>query len=108
MYAIIETGGKQYKVAPGDVLDLEHIKAAPDDVIDFDKVLAVSGEEGSAAVFGTPHVDGAKVSAKLVAQRRDRKVTVLKFRHRTGYRRKQGHRQALSRVEIVGIEPGNG
>lgn len=104
MYAIFETGGKQYRVEPGDILDVELLHADSGEVIDFDRVLAVSTDES--VVFGTPVVEGAKVSAKLVENHRGRKITVFKMKRRKGYRRKQGHRQNLSRIEVVGIDGG--
>jgi large subunit ribosomal protein L21 len=102
MYAIIKTGGKQYRVEPGDVIDIETIAGSPEDEIDFDQVLAVS--DGESVTFGTPLVEGAKVSARLVDQRRGKKLVVFKKKRRKGYAKKQGHRQNLSRIEILDIQ----
>ena len=101
MYAIIETGGKQYKVQPGDVLDIERLTVEEDNTVEFDKVLAVGGEE---LTVGTPTVEGAKVTAELVDQIRGEKLVVFKMKKRKGNRRKNGHRQELSKVRIVDIQ----
>lgn len=101
MYAIIETGGKQYKVQAGDVVDLERIEIAEDNTVEFDKVLAVSGDE---LKVGTPTVEGAKVTAELVDHIRGKKLVVFKMKRRKGYHKKKGHRQELTRVRIVDIQ----
>ena len=101
MYAIIETGGKQYKVSEGDVIYVEKLEAAENDSISFDKVLAV-GEEG-ALNFGAPYVDGAKVSGKVIKNGKSKKVIVFKYKPKKGYRRKQGHRQPYTKVMIEKI-----
>jgi large subunit ribosomal protein L21 len=100
MYAVFKTGGKQYKVAQGDQLRIEKIAAAVGDTVTFEEVLLVGGET---AKIGTPLVSGAKVQAKVVAQNRDKKVIVFKFRRRKNYRRKNGHRQPFTALEITGI-----
>jgi large subunit ribosomal protein L21 len=102
MYAIIKTGGKQYRVEPGDVIDIETVAGSPEDQIDFDEVLAVS--DGENVTFGTPVVDGAKVSARLVDNHRAKKIVVFKKKRRKGYAKKQGHRQNMSRIEILEIQ----
>ena len=103
MYAVIETGGKQYRVQEGDVLDVERIAGVSDEQKDvvFDRVLLVG--EGDDVKVGTPVVDGASVSAELVSEVRGPKVIVFKFKRRKQYRRKNGHRQDLHRVRIQGI-----
>lgn len=101
MYAVIETGGKQYKVSEGDVIYVEKLEAAENDSISFDKVLAV-GEEG-ALNFGAPYVDGANVSGKVIKNGKSKKVIVFKYKPKKGYRRKQGHRQPYTKVEIQKI-----
>ncbi len=103
MYAIIETGGKQYKVQPGDVIDLERLEVGEDNTVEFDKVLAVSDDND--LQIGSPILEGATVAAELVDQLRGKKLIVFKMKKRKGYRRKQGHRQELSRVRIVEIKP---
>lgn len=101
-YAIIETGGKQYRVAVGDTLAVEKLPAdAGADVI-FDRVLLVSGA-GSTRV-GTPLVTGAAVHGRIAAQFRGEKIVVFKYKPKKRYRRRTGHRQSLSRVEITAID----
>jgi len=102
VYAIIETGGKQYKVCKGDVIYVEKLNAEGGDDISFDKVLAV-GEQGI-LTFGTPVVEGAVVSGKLVKNDKAKKIIVFKMKSKKGYRRKQGHRQPYSKVEITEIK----
>jgi large subunit ribosomal protein L21 len=104
MYAIIETGGKQYKVQTGDVVDIELVDAAEDGSVTFDSVLAIGGD-GDVTV-GTPRVEGASVSGELVEHFRGKKLVVFKMKRRQGYRKKKGHRQSLSRVRIVDINQG--
>ncbi|MEM1202510.1 MAG: 50S ribosomal protein L21 [Acidobacteriota bacterium] len=105
MYAVIETGGKQYRVQPGDVLDVERIAGAGEEQpeVTFDRVLLVGDEEGDDVSVGAPTVDGAKVEAKWLADVRGPKVIVFKFKRRKQYRRKNGHRQDLHRIRIQNI-----
>ena len=91
MHAIIETGGKQYKVAEGDTLFIEKLPVEAGETVTFDKVLAVL--DGDKATFGAPVVDGAKVTASVVKNGKGKKVIVFKYKPKKGYRRKQGHRQ---------------
>ena len=100
MYAIIETGGKQYRVSEGDVIDVE-LTGQEGDSLQFDRVLMVGGEGGSR--IGNPVLDGASVSATLVNQVRAPKIVVFKKKRRKGYKRTQGHRQDLQRVRIESI-----
>jgi len=102
MYAIIETGGKQYKVQEGDVVFVEKLVADADEVVKFDKVLLVSKEDDSS--FGTPFVDGASVSAKVLKHGKEKKVIIFKYKPKKGYRKKQGHRQPYTKVQIEKIE----
>ncbi|MFS0727371.1 50S ribosomal protein L21 [Paenibacillus sp. 1P07SE] len=102
MYAIIETGGKQYKVQEGDVLFIEKLDATAGDSFTFDKVLAVSNGEG--LVTGTPLVAGASVSATVEKHGKGQKVIVYKYKPKKNYRRKQGHRQPYSKVTIGKIQ----
>lgn len=101
MYAVVETGGKQYRVAPGDLVAVEKITGAVGADVELDRVLLVA--EGEQVVVGSPTVAGAKVVSKIVAQGRAPKVTVFKFKRRKNYRRKRGHRQALTRLRITEI-----
>ncbi len=100
MYAIIETGGKQYKVAEGDVIYVEKLVAAEGDAVKFDKVLAVGGEN---TVIGTPVVEGASVDAKVLAQGKGKKIIVFKYKPKKGSKTKQGHRQPFTKVQIEKI-----
>lgn len=102
MYAIIENGGKQYKVSEGDILRLEKLNAEVDSVIDAEKVLLVN--DGSGVKVGTPTVDGAKVSLKVVEHGKDKKIIVYKFKAKKNYRRKQGHRQPYTEVVVEKIQ----
>ena len=99
-HAIIKTGGKQYRVAEGDVVRVEKLGGEPGAKITFDEVLMVGGD---APKFGRPTVEGAKVEGEIVAQDRSKKVIVFKFQRRKKYRKKQGHRQAYTAVKITGI-----
>ncbi|NEW04503.1 50S ribosomal protein L21 [Paenibacillus sp. SYP-B3998] len=102
MYAIIETGGKQYKVQEGDVLYIEKLNAAEGDVVSFDRVLAVSKESG--LVVGAPLVSGAAVSAKVEKHGKGAKVIVYKYKPKKNYHKKQGHRQPYTRVVVEKIQ----
>ena len=101
MYAIIVTGGKQYKVQQGDVLFVEKLEAEEGAEVKFDTVLAV-GEEG-AVKFGAPSVEGASVAAKVVKNGKGKKVNVMTYRPRKGSGRRMGHRQAYTKVESTAI-----
>ena len=100
-YAIIKTGGKQYKVSVGDTLDVEKLDVAEGENAVFDQVLACG--EGADIQVGSPTVAGATVVAKVVKQHRGPKVVAFKFRRRKGYHRTVGHRQSLTQVEVVSI-----
>jgi len=104
MYAVIESGGKQYRVAPGDVLDVELLAGAGEDgsSVRFDRVLMVSGDAG--LQIGNPVVSGAAVTASLVGAVRGPKIRVFKTKKRIQWRRTRGHRQDLHRIRIDGIE----
>lgn len=102
MYAVVRTGGKQLRVAPGDAVRVEKLEGAVGDRVELDEVLFVGGE-GDARI-GTPLVAGAKVVGVITAQGRGEKITVFKMKRRKGYRRKQGHRQSFTEVQVEGIE----
>jgi len=101
MYAVIKTGGKQYKVSEGDLLKVEKIEGAVGDAIELNEVLMVGGEE---VKIGAPLLPGAKVKAQIVEQDKDKKVLVFHSKKRKGYRKKYGHRQPITRLKITGIE----
>ena len=102
MYAIIKTGGKQYLVAEGDVVMVEKLEAAEGDAVVFDQVLTVVND-GDVKV-GKPLVEGAKVTGKVEAQGKARKILVFKYKAKSNYRRRQGHRQPFTKVVIEKIE----
>lgn len=100
-YAVVSTGGKQYRVSPGMLLDVERLEGANGDPVRLDPVLAVRREERFQV--GRPAVQGASVSAQIVRQLRGDKVVSFKFKRRKGYHRKVGHRQSLTRLKILEI-----
>ena len=101
MYAVIKTGGKQYRVQEGDILRVEKLDAAEGSAIKFDEVLALSNDDG--LKVGTPVVEGAAVEANVLGQGKDKKVVVFKYKAKKNYRRKQGHRQPYTKVQITKI-----
>jgi large subunit ribosomal protein L21 len=101
MYAVIKTGGKQYKVSEGDLVKVEKIEGAVGDTIELGEVLMVGGEE---VKIGTPLLPEAKVTARIVQQGKDKKVLVFHSKRRKGYRKTYGHRQPITRLQITGIE----
>lgn len=101
MYAVIKTGGKQYRVSEGDTLQVERLDAAAGDTIEFDQVLMVG--EGDEVRIGTPYVEGSRVSARVTAEVRSPKIEIVKFRRRKHHMKRQGHRQAYTEVEITAI-----
>lgn len=102
MYAVIQTGGKQYRVSEGDVLNVEKLDVEAGQEVVFDKVLTVVND-GEVTV-GKPVVDGAKVTAKVVEHGKGEKIFVFKYRAKVNYRKRQGHRQPYTQVEIKTIE----
>ncbi|KAF5047389.1 50S ribosomal protein L21 [Oscillibacter ruminantium] len=98
MHAIIETGGKQYKVAEGDVVFIEKLDNEAGDTVKFDQVLAIL--DGDKATFGAPVVAGASVEATIVKNGKGKKVRIFKYNAKKGYRKRQGHRQPYTKVEI--------
>jgi len=102
MYAVIKTGGKQYRVEEGDTLRVEKIEVATGESVDFDQVLLVA--DGDEVRIGQPLLDGAKVTGEVVEQGRHKKIKVVKFRRRKHYRKQQGHRQWYTAVKITGIQ----
>lgn len=104
MHAVIRTGGKQYRVQEGDVLRVERLAANEGDIVEFKEVLALG--DGADLRVGTPYVEGSTVSATIQSHGRAKKITVIKFRRRKNYLRRQGHRQHFTEVRITGIASG--
>lgn len=102
MFAVIKTGGKQYLVAPGQKLKVEKLDAPESGAVVFDKVLLIA--DGEKTEIGTPFVDSAKVEARVIKNARARKVIVFRYHSKTRYRKKKGHRQHFTEVEIGKIE----
>ena len=102
MYAIIEACGKQYKVAEGDVIFFEKLDAEEGKKVKFDNVILVSNEEN--VQVGNPYVKGAKVEGKVISHGKAKKIIVFKYKAKKNYRRKQGHRQPFTKVEITSIK----
>ena len=101
MYAVIATGGKQYRVAEGDVIQVEKLDAEEGTSIDFDNVLMVG--EGDDVKIGAPYVEGCKVTATVKSQMRGEKIEIMKFRRRKHHQKRTGHRQYLTQIEISAI-----
>jgi len=101
-HAIIETGGKQYRVKEGDVIFIEKLPVEADEKVTFENVLAITDENDSK--IGAPYVEGATVEASVVKNGKSRKIIVYKMHAKKGYRRKQGHRQPYTKVQIEKIE----
>ena len=104
MYAVIQTGGKQYRVSEGTTLKVEKLNVAEGDSVELDKVLMVA--DGDDVKVGTPFLDGGKVTATVKSQGRHRKVKILKFRRRKHSMKRQGHRQHFTEIEVTGISAG--
>ena len=101
-YAVFKTGGKQYRVQPGDTLDVELLPNEIDSIAEFDQVLALS--DGGEVTIGAPLVEGAKITAQVLSHYKDRKLMVFKIKAKNRYRRKRGHRQTYTRLQIQDIE----
>jgi large subunit ribosomal protein L21 len=101
MYAIIKTGGKQYRVSQGDIFNVEKLEGEPGTKLSFDEIFAVG--EGASLKVGTPIVAGAKVAGEIITHGRARKVIVVKFKRTRNYKRKRGHRQSFTRIRITSI-----
>lgn len=105
MYAIFESGGKQHRAEPGQRLSLEKLEAPVGERVTFDRVLLLRDPDSGACRVGSPYLEGAQVSASVVAHFRDRKIIVFKRKRRKGYRKKQGHRQYRTQVRVEAILP---
>lgn len=103
-YAVVKTGGKQYRVAEGELVDVERLSGDVGATVTLNEVLLVSGEGDDDARIGTPTVDQAQVTAEIVEQGLDKKIIVFKKKRRKGYKRKQGHRQQQTTLRIVEIQ----
>lgn len=101
MFAVIKTGGKQYRVQQGDVIYVEKLDAQADEMVSFDALLIENGDETK---IGTPVVEGAKVEGKVISQVKSAKVVVYKYKAKKNERKKQGHRQPYTKVEITTVE----
>ncbi len=102
MYAVIETGGKQLRVQEGDIVFIEKLNAEQDAAVSFDKVVAVGAEDG--IKVGTPYVEGAVVTAKVLKNGKGKKITVFTYKPKKGEKRKMGHRQPYTQVQIEAIQ----
>ena len=100
-YAVFKTGGKQYRVEKGDRINVEKLNGEVGETISFEEVLAVGAGDG--LKFGDPFVSGAKVTAKVVEQFKDKKVIAFKFKRRKGYHKTKGHRRQMTRLEITAV-----
>ncbi|OOB76926.1 MAG: 50S ribosomal protein L21 [Epulopiscium sp. Nuni2H_MBin003] len=101
MYAIIQTGGKQYKVEEGSIIKVEKLDVVAGDAISFDNVLAVSKDD--TLTFGNPVINGAVVKAEVLEQGKEKKIIVFKYKPKKSYKRKKGHRQPFTRIKITSI-----
>ncbi len=102
MFAIIETGGKQYKVNEGDIIFIEKLDVAEGETVTFDRVMAVSANDG--LKIGTPVVEGAKVTANVLKNGKGKKIYILKYKPKKNEKKKMGHRQPYTKVQIATIE----
>jgi large subunit ribosomal protein L21 len=105
LYAVITTGGKQYRVAEGEIIHVEKLAAEDGDTVTFSEILAITGDEGTAK-FGAPYVEGAKVTAKVIKSGKAKKIRVFKMKPKKNYRRTYGHRQPYTRLQIETISGG--
>ena len=102
MFAIVETGGKQYRVSPGQKLKVEKLEVEAGSALSLDKVLLVA--DGEDVKVGTPYLEGVKVETKVLSQNRHDKVIVFKYHSKTRYKKKKGHRQMYTELEVVAIK----
>jgi large subunit ribosomal protein L21 len=102
MYAVVKSGGRQYRVEPGDTIDVERLAGEVGDAVELNPVLMIGN--GADITLGTPAVDTARVTAEIVEHKRGKKIVVFKFKRRKNYRRKQGHRQSLTSLKITAIQ----
>jgi len=103
MFAVVKTGGKQYVVQKGAVFNIEKIEGQEGDKIRFDKILLIADDKGEVEI-GTPYIKGAEVEGEIKKQFKGKKIEIIKFKRKTGYRKKRGHRQNYTKVEIKTIK----
>jgi large subunit ribosomal protein L21 len=111
MYAVIESGGKQYRVQPGDIIQVEKLEGDVGVAVNFDQILFAAksaGENESQVWIGKPYLSGASVQAEIVGQGRDEKILIIKMKRRKQYRRTQGHRQFQTQLLVTGVDSGAG
>ncbi|GAB4393439.1 MAG: 50S ribosomal protein L21 [Gammaproteobacteria bacterium] len=101
MYAVIETGGKQYRVTEGQILKIEKLPVEAENSVEFDKVLLIS--DGTKITMGNPHIANSKVTATVLSQGRHKKIKIIKFKRRKHHMKRMGHRQYYTEVKITGI-----
>ncbi len=101
IYAIVESGGKQYRVSPGQTIEVDHMPAAEGETVELPRVLLIA--DGVSTIIGTPTVDGAKVTATCLGEKKGNKIIVFKYKAKTRYRRKKGHRQPYTMLRIDDI-----
>jgi len=104
MIAVIKTGGKQYKIKENSILKVEKLKGEKGNKLEFNEVLLVSDNTEEGVKIGTPFIEGAKVEAEILEQGRDKKINVIKYKRKTRYRRKIGHRQPYTKIKILEIK----
>ena len=104
MYAVVRTGGKQLRVSPGDVIQIEKIQVEPGDSVELTDILMISTDQGT--TVGTPNVDGAAVVCKAIGDGKGKKIVIYNYKRRKGFRRKQGHRQPFTKLSVTDIRQG--
>ncbi len=107
-YAVVETGGKQVRVSPGEIINIEKLEGQVGDLVKLDRVLLIGGMPQTAAALGTPYLAGALLEGEIVSQTRGDKILIIKMKRRKGYRRTQGHRQAVTRLLVTRITDASG
>ncbi len=104
MFAVIETGSKQYLIKTGDVVKIEKLDAEPGTEVIFDKVLLTANEDGSSVKIGAPYLEGVSISAMVESQFRGKKIRIVKFKNKVRYKRVLGHRQSLTKVKVKEVK----
>jgi large subunit ribosomal protein L21 len=102
MYAVVETGGRQYRVQPGDTVDVERLPGEVGDTLELSSILMVG--DGAEVTLGTPLLETARVTAEIMAHKRGDKIIIFKFKRRKNYRLKKGHRQSLTSLKIIDVQ----